>query len=71
MNRIPSSSSTNAIAPSSEPQMVASPPKITMATSSMDSSRMNELGSTNVVQLENSPPASPAIIADMVHTASL
>ena len=59
------------MAPSSEPQMVASPPRMTMDTSRMDSSRMNELGSMNVVQLANRPPAMPAIIAEITQMASL
>ena len=42
-----------------------------MDTSSTDSSRMKELGPTNIDQLANRPPASPAIIAEITHTASL
>ena len=39
--------------------MVASPPRMTMDTNRMDSSRMNENGSMKLVQLLNRPPASP------------
>ena len=42
-----------------------------MQTSSIDSSRMKELGSMKVVQLANRPPASPAIMAEMTHITSL
>ena len=68
---MPSSSRTKATAPSREPQMEASPPRMTMETRRMDSSSTKELGSMKVVQLLNRPPARPAIIADMTQTTSL